>query len=155
GFRRMGLDTDTAETAALLARVCLALDRDTEADELCTESESRAGHALRASIAWRTVRAQLLARSGAHDAARRMAEEAVAIAERTDALVAHGEACLALATVLDATGAAAGARAAAEQALALYERKGAAALVEKARGILGRATVPVAPATPEAPQVEL
>src|ERR1700759_4497232 len=28
GFRRMGLDADTAETAALLGRACLALDRD-------------------------------------------------------------------------------------------------------------------------------
>ena len=99
GFRRMGLDADTAETAALLARACLALDRDAEADELCTESERLAGHALKASIAWRTVRAQLLARGGAHDEARRVAEEAVAVAERTDALVDHGDACLALATV--------------------------------------------------------
>ena len=115
GFRRMGLDADTAETAALLARACLALDRDAEADELCTESERLAGHALKASIAWRTVRAQLLARSGAHDEARRVAEEAVAVAERTDFLVDHGDACLALATVLDAAGDGAGARAAAER----------------------------------------
>ena len=99
GFRRMGLEADTAETAALLARACLALDRDAEADELCTESERLAGHALKASIAWRTVRAQLLARGGAHDEARRVAEEAVAVAERTDFLVDHGDACLALATV--------------------------------------------------------
>ena len=115
GFRRMGLDADTAETAALLARACLALDRDAEADELCTESERLAGHALKASIAWRTVRAQLLARSGAHDEARRVAEEAVAVAERTDLLVDHGDACLALATVLKIAGDSAGARAAAEQ----------------------------------------
>ncbi len=33
GFRRMGIDADTAETAALLARACLALGRDVEADE--------------------------------------------------------------------------------------------------------------------------
>ena len=43
GFRRMGLDADTAETAALLGRTCLALDREAEADELCTESERLAG----------------------------------------------------------------------------------------------------------------
>ena len=140
GFRRMGLDADTAETAALLARACLALDRDAEADELCTESERLAGHALKASIAWRTVRAQLLARSGAHDEARRVAEEAVAMAERTDALVDHGDACLALATVLNTAGDTAGARAAAERAVGLYELKGAAALAEKARGILGSRT---------------
>ena len=137
GFRRMGLDADTAETAALLGRTCLALDRDAEADELCTESERLAGHALKASIAWRTLRAQLLSRRDDHDEARRVAEAAVSLAERTDALVDHGDACLALATVLGAAGDAAGARAAAERAVDLYERKGAAALAEKARHILG------------------
>ena len=135
GFRRMGLDADTAETAALLARACLALDRNAEADELCTESERLAGHALKASIAWRTVRAQLLARSGAHVEARRVAEEAIAVAERTDFLVDHGDACLALATVLEIAGDGVGARAAAERAVDLYELKGAAALAEKARNI--------------------
>jgi class 3 adenylate cyclase len=155
GFRRMGLDADTAETAALLARTCLALDRDAEADELCTESERLAGHALKASIAWRTVRAQLLARSGAHDEAQRVAEEAVALAGRTDLLVDHGDACLALATVLDTAGDAAGARAAAGKALELYELKGAAALVDKARSLLGRDMVSVAPAPPDVPQVKL
>jgi len=153
GFRRMGLDADTAETAALLARACLALDRDAEADELCTESERLAGHALKASIAWRTVRAQLLARGGTHDEARQVAEEAVAIAERTDALVDHGDACLALATVLGATGDVAGAQAAAERAVELYELKGAAALAEKARGLLS-VEVPVAPADEAVPSTE-
>ena len=154
GFRRMGLDADTAETAALLARACLVLDRDTEADELCTQSEHLAGHALKASIAWRTVRAELSARRGSHDEARRMAEEAVAVAGRTDLLVDHGDACLTLATVLRTAGDAAGARAAAERAAELYELKGAAALAEKARAILGF-EVPTAPVPSETPSVEL
>ncbi len=155
GFRRMGLDADTAETAALLARACLALDRDAEADELCTESEHLAGHAFRASIAWRMVRAQLFARGGAHGEARRVAEEAVAVAERTDALVDHGDACLALATVLEMAGDRAGARAAAEKAVGLYELKGAAALAETARRLLGERDVPATPVAPSAPSVEL
>ena len=154
GFRRMGLDADTAETAALLARACLALDRDAEADQLCTESERLAGHALKASIAWRTARAQLLARSGAHDEARRVAEEAVAVAERTDLLVDHGDACLTLAIVSGAAGDAAGARAAAAQAVELYERKGAAALAEIARGVLGADAMRPRRSAPEAPTVE-
>ena len=145
GFRRMGLDADTAETAALLARTCLALGRDAEADELCSESERLAGHAQRAAVAWRTVRAQLLARRNDHDAARQVAQAAVTLAERTDALVDHGDACLALATVLDAAGDAAGARAAAERASDLYERKGAAALAEKSRRILGERSVATRP----------
>src|SRR5262249_23598524 len=92
GFRRMGLDADTAETAALLGRTCLLLDRDADADELCTESEHLAGHALKASIAWRRLRAHLLTRRGDHAEARQVAEAAVALAERTDALVDHGDA---------------------------------------------------------------
>ncbi|HEY7051245.1 MAG TPA: BTAD domain-containing putative transcriptional regulator [Mycobacterium sp.] len=154
GFRRMGLDADTAETAALLARACLALGRDNEADELCTESERLAGHALKAAIAWRTVRAQLLAHEGDHGQARRVAEEAVSLAERTDGLVDHGDACLALATVLNAAGDRAGAQAAAERAAGLYEQKGAAALVDKARGILG-AEQPTVSEPAQAPPIEL
>src|ERR1700745_456585 len=98
----MGLAADTAGTAALLGRACMALDRDAEADELCTESEYLAGHALKASIAWRTLRARLLSKRGEHGEARLVAEAAVGLAERTDALVDHGDACLSLATVLDA-----------------------------------------------------
>ncbi|WP_256999735.1 BTAD domain-containing putative transcriptional regulator [Mycobacterium intracellulare] len=157
GFRRMGLDADTAETAALLGRAYLALGRESEADELCSESERLAGHALKASIAWRTLRAHLLARGNDHDGARRIASDAVALAERTDALVDHGDACFTLATVLGASGDVAGARAAAEQAVDLYERKGAAALAERAREVLGRREVPTPPIAPapEAPRVEL
>ena len=141
GFRRMGLDADTAETAAMLGRACLALGRDVEADELCSESERLAGHALKASIAWRTLRAQLLSRHNEHDEARRLAEAAVALAERTDALVDHGDACLALATVLGAAGDVRGVRVAAERALSLYELKGATALAEKARRFSAPTTI--------------
>ena len=155
GFRRMGLDADTAETAALLGRACLALGQEAEADELCTESERLAGHALKPAMAWRMLRAQLLSRQGDHDEARRQAEAAVALAERTDALVDHGDACLALATVLGTAGDVVGSRAAAERAVDLYERKGAAALAEEAHRLLGKHTVPPAPAPPEVPSVEL
>lgn len=154
GFRRMGLDTDTADTAALLARTCLALERDAEADELCSVSERLAGHGSKASSAWRSVRAQLLARAGAHDRAREVAEEAVSLAAVTDALVDHGDACLALATVLRIAGNTAGMRAAAEQAVALYDRKGAAALTEKARKVLGSHDA-TRPSEAERPAVEL
>lgn len=155
GFRRMRLDADTAETAALLGGACLALGRDDEADELCTESERLAGHAQKASTSWRTLRAQLLSRGGHHDEARRVAEEAVGLVERSDALVDHGDACLSLAWVLGNAGDVVGARAAAERAAHLYEQKGAAALVERARRILGeQAARPVAP-EPEPPSSEV
>ncbi len=156
GFRRMGLDTDTAETAVLLGRTCLALGRDAEADELCTESERLAGHALKPSIAWRTLRAQLLSRRGQHSEARVVAEAAVGVAEHTDALVDHADACLSLARLLRTAGDVAGARAAAERAVGLYERKGAASLAEKARKILGaEPSAPPLAAETEPPHVEL
>src|ERR1700760_728969 len=106
----MALDADTAETAALLGRTCLALGRDAEADELCAESERLAGHALKPAIAWRTLRAQLLSGRREHGEARRIAEAAVEMAERTDLLVDHGDACLTLAVVLRAAGEVADAR---------------------------------------------
>src|ERR1700742_2544823 len=149
----MGLDADTAETAALLGRTCLALDRNAEADELCLESERLAGNALKASIAWRTLRARLLSRGREHGEARLIAEAAVALAERTDALVDPGDSCLTLATVLGAAGDAAGARTAAERAVDLYERKGAAALAERARRVVGEPDPPSVPVPPELPQV--
>ncbi len=153
GFRRLGLDADVAETAALLGRACLLLDRDAEAGELCSESERLAGDALKASIAWRALRAQLLSRAGKHTGARQVAEAAVAMAERTDGLVDHGDACVALAVVLGAAGDAAGQRAAAERAIDLYERKGAMALAEKARRLVG-ATPTRQPRQPEAATAE-
>ena len=76
------------------------------------------------------------------------------MAERTDLLVDHGDACLALATVLGSAGDVAGARAAAERAVGLYERKGAAALAERRAAFSASANVPSAPAPPEAPSVE-
>ncbi|WP_269323288.1 BTAD domain-containing putative transcriptional regulator [Mycobacterium paragordonae] len=153
GFRRMSLDADTAETAALLGRACLALGRDAEADGLCSESERLAGHALKPSIAWRTLRAQLLSRGDDHEGARQVAEAAVSLAARTDLLVDHGDACLTLASVLAAAGDAAGARTAAGQAAALYERKGADALVQIARELGGVRISPSPSATSEASTV--
>ncbi|MGV0606722.1 BTAD domain-containing putative transcriptional regulator [Mycolicibacterium sp. XJ1904] len=147
GFHRMGLDIDTADTAALLGRACLALDRADEADELCSVSERLAGHGSKASIAWRSVRAQLLAHAGVHDRAKEFAEEAVSLAAATDALVDHGDACLALATVLRLAGDTAGMRAAAEQAVTLYDQKGAAALSERGRKLLGASSEPTTPDT--------
>lgn len=149
GFRRMGLDAGAAEAAALLARARLALGQHDEADELCVESERLGGQDLRASIAWRTVRAQLLASRGDQEQAREIAEAAVALAEPTDALVDKGDAFLALALVLEAAEDGDGAGDAAERAVRLYERKGASALAERARKLVGSSSTHVAENEPD------
>jgi class 3 adenylate cyclase/ketosteroid isomerase-like protein/tetratricopeptide (TPR) repeat protein len=130
GLRAMGIDVDAGRAAALLARAHLLLAEEDEAEKFALESETLGGDDLKTSIAWRAVRAQILARRGRVAEARALAESAVEIASRTDALIDHGDACAALAAVCTQAGDAAGARRAEEQAHALYERKGATALLE-------------------------
>lgn len=129
GFRFVGVDVSAAQTAALLARAHLRLGELEEAETLANESEELGGQDLKASIAWRAVRAELLAQRGEFEKARLLAESAVELASRTDALIDHGDACSALAAVCAAAGDAAAARSASERAFALYERKGATTLI--------------------------
>ena len=68
------------------------------------ESERLAGHNLKTAIAWRAVRAEILAAQGRHDEAVAMAREAVAVAAGTDLVLDHADACLALGRVLAAAG---------------------------------------------------
>jgi hypothetical protein len=84
-------------------------------------------------MGWRQLRAKLLADRGDHDLAERLAREAVAVGAETDALTWHGDALVDLAYVLRTGGRENDADAALEDAIALYERKGATALVERAR----------------------
>ena len=149
GLRRLGADADAARAGALLARVALERGDTDEAERLAGEAEQLAGDDLQAGISWRRVQAEVLARRGAHDAARTLAEAAVAIASRTDALVHHADACAALAAVRRAAGDVTGAMEAAREATELYERKGATALAAAAQSTLGdlaiSPTIPLPP----------
>ena len=75
-------------------------------------------------IAWRTVRATVLARRGEVDEAEGLARDAVARAAGTDYLGPHGNALVALAEVLDAGGDAAGAAESGTEAGRLLAAKG-------------------------------
>ena len=130
GFRGLGADVDTARAAALLARAQLQMGAVDEADRLSFESERLGGDDLKSAIAWRGVRAEILARRGAFDEARELAQAAVEIGGRTDALFDHGMACLSLAAVLRSSGDLDAAQRATAQATSLFERKAATALVE-------------------------
>ena len=66
----------------------------------------------------------MLARRGEFDAAERLAREAVAIAEKSDFLFAHGEALTDLAEVLELSGQRDAAASAAGASAGFHERKG-------------------------------
>ncbi len=133
GFFAMGNDVGTARAAALLARALLIVGEEDDAAIFVAESEHLGGDDLKNAIAWRSVRAELLARRDEFADAKQLAEEAVSIASRTDALVDHADACTALAEVCRRAGDADGARRAREAAISLYERKGATAYLDTRR----------------------
>ncbi|HZN16578.1 MAG TPA: adenylate/guanylate cyclase domain-containing protein, partial [Acidimicrobiales bacterium] len=69
GLDALGAGADAGQAAALLARSVLAQGRVDEADRYATESERLAGRNLKTAIAWRAVRAEILAAQGCHDEA--------------------------------------------------------------------------------------
>ena len=123
GLDALGVGADAGQAAALLARSVLAQGRVDEADRHATESERLAGRNLKTAIAWRAVRAEILAAQGRHDEAAAMARDAVTVAAGTDLVLDHADACLALSRVLAAAGDAKGANAARADAEALYAAK--------------------------------
>jgi hypothetical protein len=80
---------------------------------------------------WRQTRATVLARRGDCIAALRLARQAVALAEQTDDLNAHGDALLDLGDVLALFGRGDEAAAPLEQARALYVSKGNLVMVAR------------------------
>jgi class 3 adenylate cyclase/tetratricopeptide (TPR) repeat protein len=82
---------------------------------------------------WRQVVALVYSHRGQHQDAERLAREAVAIGERTDALTWQGDALCDLAEVLARAGRSQEATAMLEQALERYERKRNAAMVTQVR----------------------
>jgi tetratricopeptide (TPR) repeat protein len=89
-----------------------------------------------AQVRMRAVRARILARRGELAQAEQRAREAVEMVARTDDIVLHGDALLALAEVLRASGATDEATAALWQALELFERKENVVQAEQTRALL-------------------
>ena len=131
GFRALGIDVDAAQAAAIRARAALAVGEDDRALELVEVAESLGAHDLKTAIAWRTGKAEVLARRGRHAQAIELAEAAAALAEPTDALLDRADAQAALGAVLTLAGDVEGGRRATERARSLYEQKGATALAER------------------------
>ncbi len=89
----IGAGAEASQAAALLGRTLVRLGRNEEVEELVDEAERLAGENLKAAILGRTVRAEWLLATGRTNEARAVAERAVAIAEATDLVLDHAEAC--------------------------------------------------------------
>ena len=117
-------------SAPQLGRSLCALGRYDEAEPLARLGrELGSEHDFATQMLWRQVQARVDAHRGEHAQAERLAREAVAIGERTDALNSQGDALCDLAEVLAAAGRGDEAAAALEQALERYERKKNLAMV--------------------------
>jgi len=123
-LEEIGETSSFPDLAAKLADALYAQGHLERAFELSGVSErATAPDDLSAGVQWRAVRAKLLARKGELRQAETLAREAVALAEETDFLVLHGDACMDLAEVLRIMNRSDEAEAAVEQALGLYEQK--------------------------------
>ena len=121
-----------ASSAAYLADALLMLERVEEAAPLMDRaSRWTLADDTDAQIGRQRVQAKILARVGKQNEAERLAYEAVALAERTDAVDLHAEALRDLAEVLERGGESGEAATVLEQAKAVYERKGNLVMVER------------------------
>jgi hypothetical protein len=117
-----------------LAEALYELGRYDEAEEATKEGERLAAEADVASqVVWRRVRAKLLARRGEGVEARRLAGEAIDLAETSGDLEQLGDAYRDLAAVERLVGSGAGATKALEHALAAYEQKGLVPMADRTR----------------------
>jgi tetratricopeptide (TPR) repeat protein len=119
---------------SILAEVLVRLGRDEEAAEVLDVVDAIAQRDdVDPQVRSRSVRAKLLARRGQRAEAERLAREAVEIAARTDYLVLHADALLALAEVLGETDEAVEAL---RRALELFEQKENVVQAEQTRARL-------------------
>jgi predicted ATPase/class 3 adenylate cyclase len=140
GYERltaMGESQLLSTTAAILARAIYEQGRYDEAYAF-TETSARAAAVedVVTQIAWRAVRARVLAGQDRVREAEDLAREAVGLAERTDLSSDRGDAFLDLAEVLRASGRLEEAETVVRRALSLYERKGNLVGAEKAQSLL-------------------
>jgi ATP/maltotriose-dependent transcriptional regulator MalT len=124
-LERMGNWANLGYVAPTLADALFMQGRDEEALRL-TELTERITSTwdVQGQIAWRRVRAKLLARRGQVEEAKQLAHAATALAGRTDFVLEHAQAVADLAEVLRLAGESKESAAAVHEAIRLYEEKG-------------------------------
>jgi len=124
-LKQMDEKSHFSSIAHALSHALYDQGRYAEAEQLTYECEevSRAND-VHSQISWRSIRSKTLAQRGEHQAAERLAREAVAFAEESDFLVAHADAITDLADVLELQDRRDEAIDALQEALELHERKG-------------------------------
>jgi DNA-binding SARP family transcriptional activator len=136
-LKAVGERTNYSSVAALLALALSAEGRHAQAEEFSHASEAAARrNDVHANILWRSARAR--ARSGLGDlaAAESLAHDAVAFAEPSDFLNAHGDALVVLAEILLGSGRQNDAASALRKAMSLYDQKGNVVSAAAARDLL-------------------
>ena len=145
-FDRIGDRVNAAATAALVAETLDAQGRSEEADEWTDAVDPTVvARDVFAHVAWGSVRARALARTGRLEEAERIARETLAVADDTDAPNMRGDAAFALGTVLRAAGREREAAEAFTAAVELYRAKGNLASAERVARSVG-APAPVSAA---------
>ena len=134
--RRAGMSAALGTAAAWLAEALYELGDDSRAPSAgrSRSEESRCDRRLGAQIAWRSVRAKVLARRGERPRQTRCREEAVALARRRMRSTRVPQPSIARAEVLRLSGRHQRCERGGRSGIALYEQKGNLAAVERARG---------------------
>ncbi len=96
---------------------------------------------LDAALSRQPVEARILAREGALTEAERLARETLSLVSRTDGLIRHAEALLALAEIFELADSRPEAETTLKDALALYEQKGNSVGADRVRARLADATM--------------
>jgi DNA-binding SARP family transcriptional activator/class 3 adenylate cyclase len=136
-LKKLGEKSHLSSICHALSHALYEQGRYDEAEQLTRECEEASRpNDVHSQILWRSTRAKVIARSGEFDAAERLAREAVEFAAESDFHLAHADALMDLAEVLDLRGESDAAAVAIQEATRFYELKGNLAATERARALL-------------------
>jgi DNA-binding SARP family transcriptional activator/tetratricopeptide (TPR) repeat protein len=124
-LKRIGETSHFSSIAHALSNAMYLQGGYDQAERLTEECERAARqNDIHSQILWRSTRAKVFARRGEHAEATRLAREALGIAEGSDFLLAHADACADLSEVLELAGRRGEAVRALEEAIDLHVQKG-------------------------------